>query len=56
MTDNERILENVNATMQMEDFYITENEKELILDCLNGTKDFETEIESIIQEFSEMAV
>lgn len=50
---NEEILKNVEATMAMENMFLQQDEKETIMNCLNGNKSFSVEIEKLIKEFCE---
>lgn len=52
MTKNEKILENVNATMAMEDMPLTEDDKQNIMRYLEGIEAFEDILSSVIQKHS----
>lgn len=52
MTRNERIVENVNASMTIEGMPLTEEEKRLGLECLNGEKDFRKVINDIVKQYT----
>lgn len=41
MSDNERILANARANMELEGFIITKEDEEMGLECLEGKKSFE---------------
>ena len=52
MTKNERIVESVDASMNMEGMPLTEEEKKLGLECLNGEKDFRQVIDDIVKRYT----
>lgn len=49
--DLEKILNNINATMAMEDMNLSTSEQQLIVECLVGDKNFDDEIDSIINQY-----
>jgi hypothetical protein len=52
MTRNERIVENVNASMSMEGMSLTSEEKEVGLKCLNGELDFREVIGDLVKKYT----
>ncbi len=53
MTDNERIIENVNATMSMEGMPLTKEDRDLAARCLEGKLDFGDAIASLVKKYSQ---
>ncbi|WP_324822464.1 hypothetical protein [Sinanaerobacter sp. ZZT-01] len=51
MSDFERIIENVNATMSMEDMPLKPIDKERIRDCLDGSISFHDAIEILVAKY-----
>ena len=51
MTKTDRIIENVNATMAMEDMPLTEDNKQTIRRYLDGAESFEDVLASVIQKY-----
>ena len=51
MSDAERIVANVNASMAMEGVTLTEEEKNSIKDCIEGTKSFDEEIKKLVEYY-----
>lgn len=56
MTKNERIIENVNATMSMEGMPLTQEDRELAVSCLEGKIDFEEAIASLVKRYTQKPV
>ena len=56
MTKNERIVENVNASMSMEGMPLTQEEKEVGLKCLNGELDFREVVEDLVNQYKKSKV
>lgn len=56
MTKNERIVENVNASMSMEGMPLTEEEKTLGLQCLNGEMNFREVIDGLVKQYKQKPV
>ena len=52
MTKTEKIIENVNATMAMEDMPLTEDNKQTIRRYLDGAESFEDVLTSVIQKYA----
>ena len=48
MSDTERIIANVNATMAMEGMPLTNDDKMRIRDCLEGRKSFDETIKELV--------
>lgn len=53
LSNNERIIENVNATMNMEGMPLTSEDKELARKCLEGEQKFEEAIKILIKQYSQ---
>ncbi|MGN1392500.1 MAG: hypothetical protein ACI4V7_00440 [Succinivibrionaceae bacterium] len=53
MTMNEKILENVNATMSMEDLPLNQEDKDRIMSCLEGRNSFKSAISSLINKYQQ---
>lgn len=51
MSDFERIIENVNATMSMEDMPLRATDKERIKKCLEGSMSFQDAIEVLVEKY-----
>jgi hypothetical protein len=49
--DAERIIENVNATMSMEDMPLLDSDKERMRECLEGKVDFQDAINVLINKY-----
>ncbi len=47
----ERIIENVNATMSMEDMPLLDSDKERMRECLEGKVDFQDAINALINKY-----
>ena len=56
MTKNEKIVENVNASMSMEGMPLTREEKEVGLKCLNGELDFREVIGDLVKQYTNVKV
>lgn len=54
VTENQRIIENVNASMAMENMPMTESEKKLGMDCLEGKISFDKAVEGLISEYGQV--
>ena len=52
MTKTDRIIENVSATMAMEDMPLTEDNKRTIRRYLDGAESFEDVLASVIQKYA----
>lgn len=51
MSDLERIIENVNATMSMEDMPLMAVDKERIKKCLEGSISFQDAVEILVAKY-----
>lgn len=51
MSNSERIIENVNATMSMENMPLLDSDKERMRECLEGKVDFEDAINALISKY-----
>lgn len=56
MTKQERIIENVNASMAMEGMPLTEKDKQRIRDCLGGKTTFQDAVNEIIRKHAKKPV
>ena len=56
MTKNEKIVENVNASMRMEGMPLTREEKEVGLKCLNGELDFREVVEGLVKQYTKSKI
>lgn len=53
MTRNEKIVENVDASMNMEGMPLTEEEKQIGLKCLDGEMNFREVIERLVKQYTQ---
>jgi hypothetical protein len=51
MNTSEKIIENVNATMSMEDIPLLEEDKKRIQECIEGKIDFQDAINLLIHKY-----
>lgn len=51
MSETERILENVNATMSMENMPLNDEEKNLVKQCLEGKILFEDAVGNLVNKY-----
>lgn len=51
MSETERIIANVNATMAMEGLPLTEEDKSRIKDCVEGRKSFNDTIKELVDYY-----
>lgn len=51
MSDTERIISNVNATMSMEGMPLTEVDKRRIAECIEGKKSFDAVVKEIVEYY-----
>lgn len=56
MTNNERIIENVNATMSMEGMKLTQEDRDLAASCLEGKIDFGEAIADLVRRYTQKPV
>lgn len=52
MSEVERIISNVNATMEMENMPLTDDDKDMLKSCLEGKVMFGDMLNNLISEFS----
>lgn len=52
MSEVERIISNVNATMEMENMPLTDDDKDMLKSCLEGKVMFDDMLNSLISAFS----
>ncbi len=51
MSESDRIIANVNATMSMEGMPLTELDKARIRDCIDGRKSFDETVRELIEKY-----
>ena len=51
MSETERIIANVNATMTMEGMPLTNEDKARIRDCIEGRKSFENTVKELVEYY-----
>ena len=51
MSKNDRIINNINATMSMENMPLLKEDKERLRDCLEGKVSYEDEIDKLIKQY-----
>lgn len=56
MSNTERIIENVNATMTMEDMPLFSEDKERIRECIEGKVSFDVAIEMLLKKYTHKQV
>ena len=56
MSRNEEILEYVVANQALEDIIVTEEEKAVLMDCLEGRRSFKDAIRDVIKQYSVQGV
>ncbi len=56
MSNTERIIENVNATMAMEDMPLLSEDKDRIRECIEGNVSFDTAIELLLKKYAHKQV
>lgn len=56
MFENDRILANVKATMEMEGFVITEEQEKMGRDCLEGRVSFAEAVEKLKRKYMQKQV
>lgn len=56
MNENDRIIENVNATMAMENMALTLEDKIRVRECLEGKVSFQDAVETLIQKYTHKQV
>jgi hypothetical protein len=52
MSEIERIICNVNATMEMENMPLTADNKQMIRNCIEGVKSYEETLSTLISRYS----
>lgn len=52
MSEVERIISNVNATMEMENMPLTDDDKDMLKSCLEGKVMFGDMLNNLVSEFS----
>ena len=51
MSKNDRIINNINATMSMENMSLSKEDKERLRDCLEGKVSYEDAIDKLIKQY-----
>lgn len=51
MSKNDRIINNINATMSMENMPLLKEDKERLRDCLEGKVSYEDAIDKLIKQY-----
>lgn len=52
MNKNDRIIENINATMSMEDMELSQVDKNRLKECLEEKTSFKDEIDKLIKQYT----
>jgi hypothetical protein len=52
LCDVENIVENIDFTMKMEDIPLTDEDKNRLRDCLNGTVDVDKILQRVIKKYT----
>lgn len=56
MKKNDRIINNINATMSMEDMPLLKEDKERLKECLEGKVSYEDAINKLIKQYTHKQV
>lgn len=56
MKKNDRIINNINATMSMEDMLLLKEDKERLRECLEGKVSYEDAINKLIKQYTHKQV
>ncbi len=56
MSDTERIIENVNATMGMEGMPLSDEDRERVKECIEGKVSFQSAVEQLIGKYTRKVV
>lgn len=56
MSKNDRIINNINATMSMEDMPLLKEDKERLRECLEGKVSYEDAINKLIKQYTHKPV
>lgn len=56
MSKNDRIINNINATMSMEDMPLLKEDKERLRECLEGKVSYEDAINKLIKQYTDKQV
>ena len=56
MSENDRIIENVNATMTMENMPLLQEDKQRMKECLEGRVSFEEAVEVLLRKYTHKQV
>ena len=52
MSKSDKIIENINATMSMENMKLSQEDKERLRECLEDKISFEDEIDKLIKQYT----
>jgi ABC-type sugar transport system ATPase subunit len=50
--DTEKVIENIDFSMKMEDMPLTNDDKNRLRDCLNGTVDIDKILQEVIKKYT----
>ena len=56
MSKNDRIINNINATMSMEDMPLLKEDKDRLRECLEGKVSYEDAINKLIKQYTDKQV
>lgn len=56
MSKNDRIINNINATMSMEDMTLLKEDKDRLRECLEGKVSYEDAINKLINQYTDKQV
>lgn len=56
MSKNDRIINNINATMSMEDMTLLKEDKDRLRECLEGKVSYEDAINKLIKQYTDKQV
>ena len=56
MSENDRIIENINATMTMENMPLLQEDKQRLKECLEGSVSFEEAVEVLLRKYTHSQV
>ncbi len=56
MSKNDRIINNINATMSMEDMPLLKEDKDCLRECLEGKVSYEDAINKLIKQYTHKQV
>ncbi|MDK2562327.1 hypothetical protein QOZ84_02105 [Romboutsia sedimentorum] len=56
MSENDRIIKNINATMSMENMALLKKDKERLRECLEGKVSYQDAIDKLIKQYTHKQV